>query len=102
MIGIKQVGIAGVAIDGGINETIDNMIDRSLFLFTKGSPRGAMVKGSDILIKNFIDLPRKKICDSKTVDSSPSSASLWTQGTDVSQIYPEHQNAFMSHHLIAK
>jgi hypothetical protein len=49
MVAIKQGGTAEAAISGVI-ETINSMINRSLFLIAKGSPQGEMVKESNILI----------------------------------------------------
>ena len=46
---IKQGGTSEAAISGVI-ETIDSMINRSLFLVAEGSPWGEMVKESDILV----------------------------------------------------
>lgn len=49
MAAIKQGGIAEAAISGVI-ETIDSMINRSLFLVAKVYPYGEMAKESGILI----------------------------------------------------
>jgi hypothetical protein len=49
MVAIKQGGTAEAAISSVI-ETIDNIINHSLFLVVKRSPQGEMVKESDILI----------------------------------------------------
>jgi hypothetical protein len=47
MVAIKQGGIAGAAI-GGVNKTIDNMVNHSLFLMPKMYPYGEITKESDI------------------------------------------------------
>jgi hypothetical protein len=49
MVAIKQGGIAEAAISGMI-ETIDSIINRSLFLIVTGSPQGEIVKESNTLI----------------------------------------------------
>jgi hypothetical protein len=49
MVAIKQGGTAEAAISG-IIETINSIINRSLFLVAKVSPQGEIVKESDILI----------------------------------------------------
>jgi hypothetical protein len=49
MVAIKQGGIAEAAISGVI-ETINSTMNLTLFLVTKWSPQGEMIKESDILI----------------------------------------------------
>jgi hypothetical protein len=52
---IKQGGIDEAAIDG-VNERIDNMINRSNFLVTDWFPRGEIVKKQWYIDNNFVDL----------------------------------------------
>ncbi len=49
MVAMKEGGKAKATISSVI-KTIDNTINRSLFLVAKGSPQGEIVKESDVLI----------------------------------------------------
>jgi hypothetical protein len=48
-VAIKQGG-PDEGVNSGVVETVDNMVNHSLFLLTKVSPQGEMVKESGILI----------------------------------------------------
>ena len=77
-VAIKQGETAKTAI-GSVTKTIDSITNHSLFLITKWSPEGEIVKKNNILIIT-LQTCQEKIYNSKTIDSSRYGVRLATEG----------------------